>query len=279
MARLDASQLAFYRENGYLLLPGLLTPSEAASLRAESHALIARLRSAGSGDVEAAWPAARRMKEAAPGGASVLHCHNVQFQSAALGRLLFDERWTGPVADIMGTGNVQLHHNKLFIKPPSIGSPFPVHQDYPFFPHDRHSMLAVVFHFDDAPPEKGPFRVFPGTHLRPLPHLPDGGHHLDPAHFPLDRAVPIPAKAGDVLVFSYLLAHCSGPNVSDEARTTLLVQVRDPEDRPTEMVHLSRGQGMMLRGVDPRAGMEWGPRAAPAQGGMGMGSVPASMRG
>jgi hypothetical protein len=41
-------------------------------------------------------------------------------------------------------------------------------------------------------------------------------------------------------------------NTSSEARTTLLVQLRSAEDRPLdESSHPSRGQGMMLRGIDP----------------------------
>jgi phytanoyl-CoA hydroxylase len=54
------------------------------------------------------------------------------------------------------------------------------------------------------------------------------------------------------LFFNYLTVHGSGVNTSDEARTTLLVQMRDPEDDPAVDVHRSRGQGMMLRGIDPR---------------------------
>jgi hypothetical protein len=56
-----------------------------------------------------------------------------------------------------------------------------------------------------------------------------------------------------VLFFSYLTIHGSGVNVSNEARTTVLVQMRDPLDPPTLKTHLSRGQGMMLRGIDPGA--------------------------
>jgi hypothetical protein len=42
-------------------------------------------------------------------------------------------------------------------------------------------------------------------------------------------------------------------NTSDEARTTLLIQMRDPTDKPTIKTHESRGQGMMLRGIDPES--------------------------
>ena len=56
-----------------------------------------------------------------------------------------------------------------------------------------------------------------------------------------------------MLFFNYLTVHGSGVNVSPEARTTLLVQMRDREDMPTVKTHESRGQGMMLRGYDPTA--------------------------
>jgi ectoine hydroxylase-related dioxygenase (phytanoyl-CoA dioxygenase family) len=182
---------------------------------------------------------------------SILHCHDVQFQSAAFARLILDDRLTSVASDIIGP-NVQLHHTKMFIKPPEIGSPFPMHQDAPFFLHDKHSMIAVIIHFDDAPLEKGCVRVVPGTHkLGVLPHIGEGNWHLPKELYAVEDALPLPAKAGDAVFFSYLTVHGSGVNTSSEARTTVLVQMRDPADLPTELTHGSRGQGMMLRGYDP----------------------------
>ena len=134
-------------------------------------------------------------------------------------------------------------------------------------------------HFDNAPLEKGCIRVVDGSHKNgPIPHVADGGWHLPFDQYPLESSVACPAKAGDVLFFSYLTVHGSGVNTSTEARTTLLVQMRDPEDQPTIVTHLSRGQGMMLRGVDPTASagsnVEWSlstPKPQSAMGGMGMG--------
>ena len=112
-------------------------------------------------------------------------------------------------------------------------------------------MLAAVVHFDDAPLEKGCLRVVPGSHtLGPLPVVGDG-LYLPVEEWPLERAVPVPCGRGDILIFSYLTIHGSGPNETGEARTTCLFQLRDPSDRPTEQRHLSRGQGMILRGLDP----------------------------
>jgi len=140
----------------------------------------------------------------------------------------------------------------MFIKPPEKGSPFPMHQDAPYFPHDRHSMIAAICHFDDAPIEKGCVRVVPGSHkLGILEHSSQGGWHLPFDEYPISSAVPCEAEAGDVLFFSYLTIHGSGINISQEARTTVLIQMRDPEDPPSVKTHESRGQGMMMREYDP----------------------------
>jgi ectoine hydroxylase-related dioxygenase (phytanoyl-CoA dioxygenase family) len=244
---LTEDQIAFYRENGYVIVPGLLTADEAAGYQCEIHELMGRL--AAIRNIDATWGSA---KDIAGGAATqLLHCHDVQFYSSAFARLIVDERVTGVAADIIGP-NVQLHHTKAFVKPPEKGSPFPLHQDAPFFPHEKHSMIAVILHFDDAPLEKGCVRVVPGSYKRGiLPHNPTGGWHLDPAEYPVSSATPVPAKAGDALFFSYLTIHGSGINESNEARTTLLIQMRDPTDPPTIRTHESRGQGMMLRGIDP----------------------------
>jgi ectoine hydroxylase-related dioxygenase (phytanoyl-CoA dioxygenase family) len=248
---LSPDQLKFYHDNGYLLVEGLISKKEAAEYRRECHELAARLGK--SSNLDATWGSARATVAAAQ-KTQVLHAHNVQFYSAAFTKLLVDDRFTAAAADIMGTPNVQLHHTKMFIKPPEKGSPFPMHQDFHYFPHDKNTMIAAIIHFDDAPLEKGCVRVIPGSHkLGPLPHSSEGGWHLPADQYPIEKATPCPARAGDVLFFSYLTIHGSGLNTSAEARTTVLVQMRDPTDPPTQKVHLSLGQGMMLRGIDPTA--------------------------
>jgi len=248
---LSPDQVAFYAENGYVLAAGVFSAEEAAHLRRESHDLIERLLRAQTENVSVeGWGSGAKVTDLPR---QLLCCHNVQFHCAAFSRLICDPRLTDRVADLIGP-NVQLHHTKLFIKPPEKGAPFPMHQDVPYFPHERHTMMAAIIHFDDAPIEKGCVRVVPGSHkLGPLEHLDDGGHHLPIEQYPVDGATPCPARAGDVLFFSYLTIHGSHLNTSDQARTTLLVQMRDPADPPTAQVHLSRGQGMMLRGADPLA--------------------------
>ncbi|MGW3342138.1 phytanoyl-CoA dioxygenase family protein [Nonomuraea rubra] len=243
----DSSMTRFYRDHGYLLVRGLIGKDEARAYREECHAVLSRLR-----PYDPTWGSARRLAGTAT---ELRHCHDAQFHSAAFARLMLDPRFTDVAAALIGSENVQLHHTKIFVKPAEKGSPFPMHQDAAHFPHTRHTVGAAIFHFDDAPEEKGCVRVVPGSHRDgPLPHVEEGGWHLPPERWPLEKAVPVEAEAGDVLFIGYLTVHGSGINRSGEARTTLLVQFRDPEDRPADDVHRSRGQGMMLRGFDPLAG-------------------------
>ena len=240
-----------YVENGYVLVKAVFSREEAAYFRREAHGIAQRLLENQADDVvNQGWSSGAKVTDLPR---ELLHCHNVQFHSSAFARLLVDPRLTDRAADIIGD-NVQLHHTKVFIKPPEKGAPFPMHQDAPYFPHEKHSMVAAIIHFDDAPLEKGCVRVVPGSHREGVrDHLSDGGHHLPPEEFPVDDATPCPAEAGDVLFFNYLTIHGSGLNTSQEARTTLLVQLRDPEDLPVAETHVSRGQGHMLHGVDPLA--------------------------
>lgn len=243
-AGLTSSEADFYQDNGYLHVRGLLTREEAQGYRQELHALAERLESHDStwASIRAADPG-KRLR--------ITHCHDVQFYSAAFSRLIVDPRLMRVAQGIIGP-NVQLHHTKMFIKPPEVGSPFPMHQDYPYFPHEKHSMIAVIIHFDDAPVERGCVRVVPGTHkLGPLEAV-GQDHHLSEKRFPIEQATPLPAQAGDAIFMSYLLAHGSGVNRSNEARTTILIQLRDPTDVQLNQKHASRGQGMMLAGIDPR---------------------------
>ena len=236
---LNEEQKRFYDENGYIHIRGLISAEEAEFYRERLHALADHL-----GNPDATWASVK------DNSTSITHCHDVQFRDAAFSRLIVDPRFTAIAQDIIGP-NVELHHTKMFIKPPEKGSPFPMHQDYPYFPHEQHSMIAAIFHFDDAPVEKGCLRVVPGSHkLGPLEAT--GSDHVLP-QYPVDEALAVPAKAGDAIFMHYLLVHGSGLNVSAEPRTTLLVQMRDPMDRPLVNRHASRGQGMMLAGVDPKS--------------------------
>jgi phytanoyl-CoA hydroxylase len=146
------------------------------------------------------------------------------------------------------------------VKPPEQGAPFPMHQDYPYFPHEQHSVLAASVHLDDTDEANGCLHVVPGSHkLGPLEA--DGEAHT--VDYPLESGTPCPAAAGDVLFFNYLTIHGSGINRSTRTRRNVLFQYRDPADAPVlrEGVedHVDWGMGLMVAGGN-REFWGWRPR-------------------
>jgi phytanoyl-CoA hydroxylase len=150
--------------------------------------------------------------------------------------------------------DVQLHHTKMLVKPPEQGAPFPMHQDYPYFPHERHSVLAASVHLDDTDEENGCLHVVPGSHrLGPLETTGESKAlsfgNASPDQIP---GVACPAAAGDVLFFNYLTIHGSGVNRSTRTRRNVLFQYRDPADLPLlddgAEEHVDWGAGLMIAG-------------------------------
>ena len=178
--QLSAAELAQWRTDGFCIARGVFSAAEAAALRAEAHALAGRLQERGLSpaigtQTQGGWESAS-LVDAGP--RALQGCHNVQYHSALFSRMIADPRLVDRAAELIGP-NVQLHHTKMFIKPPEIGAPFPMHQDVPYFEHERHSMIAAVVHFDDSTVEKGCIRVVPGSwKLGRLDHIGEGGHHL-----------------------------------------------------------------------------------------------------
>jgi hypothetical protein len=226
--RLTPAELAHWHEHGYVLAKGVFTLAEAAALRSEAHALVERLRQTGQApavgtQTNGGWASARLVDD---GPRALSGCHNVQFHSALFSRMVTDPRLVERASDIIGP-NVQLHHTKLFIKPPEIGAPFPMHQDVPYFEHEEHSMIAAVVHFDESTIEKGCIRVVPGSFTKGrLEHVGDGGHHLEVEEYPVEEATPCEAAPGDVLFFNYLtIRECATGTCARECvaeMTTLL---------------------------------------------------------
>ena len=127
-----------------------------------------------------------------------------------------------------------------------------MHQDYPYFPHTKHTMAAAIIHLSDATEEMGCVCFYPGSHKDgPLPKAHGRATWVDQEKYAVENATMCPAKRGDIAIFNYLTVHGSGINTSAHTRKTVLVQFRDPTDEPTGDHHPSLGQGMMLRGVDP----------------------------
>eukprot|EP00118_Oscarella_pearsei_P028225 m.1721 g.1721 ORF g.1721 m.1721 type:complete len:283 (+) comp7754_c0_seq2:163-1011(+) len=245
---------ALYAEQGFVLLDNIFSEEEMEECCREYDAMFARAHERGD-KLEATWKGNWKTDKEKSGKMSLLSIHNIQNHSAIFTRMMLNPKLSDALADLMETNDVQLHHTKAHVKPPHHGSRFPMHQDYQYFPHAKHSMVAVFVHLEDVSVENGCLAVYPGSHkLGPLPDFGSQGYHyVDPEKFPIENAAPVKAKKGQVVIFPYTLVHGSYINVSDQPRRMILFQLRAADDEAVKQIHISPGQGLMLRGTNKEA--------------------------
>lgn len=215
--------IAFYRQNGYLLVEDVLDRSTRARMKEVITGLIASAKGATQHtdvyDLEPSHtpenPRVRRIKKP--------HAVHPIFWEFAKSPTLLDV-----VTKLLGP-NVRLHGSKLNMKDPKYGSAVEWHQDWAFYPHTNDDLLAIGVMLDDVQLENGPLLVLPGTHKGPV-----FDHHLegrfcgamDPhaVKLPYDKAVAITGKAGSASFHHVRLVHGSAQNTSDKPRQLLLYE-------------------------------------------------------
>jgi len=244
----DASIRSQFERDGYYLARNVFTPAEVAQLEADFDRIVRQILAADE-NVNARWtgPEVDRL------GADtvVLHTHNVQQYSALWLRALLHERFLDVAEAILGP-DIVLHHTKLFQKPAEVGAPFPMHQDWSYFPSEQDTMIAGVIHVSAATDAMGCLRVVPGSHKfgRIRDSHGQTEHEILLKH-PIQDALPLEAQPGDVLFFHYLTIHGSMPNRSDHVRKTVLVQLHAGADA-IEAGNQHPNERLVLRGWNSR---------------------------
>jgi len=240
-----------FLENGYYLAKGVFQPNDIAGLETDFDRIVAQLQRSGE-DANARWGGSAMEKI---GGAQtvVLHTHNVQCYSAAWHAALLNPRFLDVAEQILGP-DIVLHHSKLFQKPPEKGAPFPMHQDWSYFPTQKDTMIAGIIHVSEASDEMGCLRVVPGSHRLGRVEGTNGQkatEFLD--QYPLEAALPLEAQPGDVAFFHYFTLHGSMPNQSAQTRKTVLVQLHAGDDDVEPGVEHANAR-LVLRGWNHCAG-------------------------
>lgn len=235
---------SFFKENGYFHAKGVFDPSTVAALEGDFDRIVSQLVSSGE-TIDATWDTTG--EQLAKPTDVILHTHNVQKYSRTWLNAFLNERFLDVAQELIGP-DIILHHSKLFQKPSENGSPFPMHQDWPYFPTLNDSMIAGIIHVSDATDEMGCLRVYPGSHRLGRVEGADGRSQNDVLdQYPIDDATVIEAKAGDVVFFHYFTLHGSMPNRSDQVRKTVLCQLYDGHDQ-VEPGNTHPDERMVLRG-------------------------------
>lgn len=231
---LSESQVRFYREHGYLLLPDVVDRQYMTRLTTVTDELVAGAHGLTQDndfydledDHTPERPRVRRLTAPDQHHAvyrDILHLPGV----------------TSILQSLLGP-NVRLQNSKLNMKPPDNGAAVGWHQDWAWYPHTNDDVLALGVFLDDVDDANAPLMVVPGSHRGPVfDHHRNGvfvgamdGDRVDPS-----QAVALTGRAGSVSVHHVRLIHGSAPNRSSRDRRLLLYAVRAADAWP-------------LRGVD-----------------------------
>ena len=220
---LSASDVAFYRANGYLVAPDVLDTITLATASREMARILEGARKVTTHtdmfDLEPGHrpddPRVRRVKTP--------HRFFPVFQD-----LMCHPRLVAILRDLLGEA-IRLHSSKINLKSPRYGSPVEWHQDWAFYPHTNDDLLAVGVMLDDCTSDNGPLMVVPGSHRGPVFDHHAGGYFcgaIDPAAIrdEIARAVPLTGRAGSMSFHHVRLVHGSAENVSSLPRTLLLYE-------------------------------------------------------
>ena len=256
---IDERDVAFYNENGYLVVDAIYSDDEVAAMRAVVDDLVGK--AAGISDHDSVYdlepshtaecPRVRRIKEP-------YLVHPLFRQMAEHPKLIaVMKKLIGP--------NLRLHGGKINIKAAEYGSPVEWHQDWAFYPHTNDDVLAVGVMLDDMTEENGPLLIVPGSHRGPTyDHHVDGvfAGAMDPVRDPIDIAssARVTGRAGACSFHHVRAVHGSEQNRSGRDRMLLLYQVaaadawdmrRFNEDWETREDRMIAGQSTLVPRMVP----------------------------
>lgn len=274
------AQVHHYHDQGYLVLPGFKSAPEVAAAVARAHELVQAFEPGAQ-----ASRFSTRDRSLLADAALLASAHAVQgfFEEEALdadnqlrvpksrsinkiGHALheLDPVYSafshGPalaeLATALGLQQPQLRQSQVIFKQPHIGGEVGWHQDATFFETDPITVTTFWFALEDATLQNGCLWVQPGGHRGPLRQrfVKTEGNRasmesIDITLWPTEfSAVPLEAKAGDLIILHGLLPHYSAPNRSPHSRMAFTLHVTDASSAYSPRNWLQRGVDLPLQG-------------------------------
>jgi len=208
--QLSEEQIEQFHDRGYLILSDILADSEAAQLAVWTKEVKEAIPTRGLGHMPYMEidKHGRRVLTVTENFCNTHRGFNSLLRSpsllSALGQLTDD--------------TMHLFKEKINFKQPSAGG-FAPHLDAPAFTHLAKQPLTVLFVVEDMTDVNGCLEVVPGSQKGEVPIGKD--NCIDEGWVARQDWVPVPLKAGQVMIFGSYLAHRSGDNQSPYGRAAV----------------------------------------------------------
>jgi ectoine hydroxylase-related dioxygenase (phytanoyl-CoA dioxygenase family) len=240
-----ADEIRFYRENGWVRLPALITRALAEELREHILAVAAE-----RGDRTTHTPIESGYVTAERNGISGV---NFRESDAFIGELATSHALGNVAADLIGTRPLRLWSDSVFGKPARgerHGTTW--HQDYPSLPLDRAIGGQLWIAAVEITPDMGPLQYLSGSHREPPlgrgSMTPNGMVDVHP--WLLEKYSVSPAfhlQPGDCMAHHSLTFHSAQPNTTDRDRIAWASHRFDARALYTGLVNdRSDGRGLVV---------------------------------
>ena len=218
---LTEDQVTRFVVNGFLVVEDLLSPPEVEALSARTDQIAAGEAEHVSADrVQLERIYREGEAEVSDRVLSVRKLYRIAVQDDVMWGHASNPKIVDIIADLLGTEDIKLYGDQLFMKPPEVGAEQPWHQDSAswrdIFPMDLVSAWTAI---DEADRGNGCLEFVPGTHRwgmmqRPM-LLGTFREDLGGQRWP---AVAVPLRPGSVSFHHSLTVHRSGANTSGRRR-------------------------------------------------------------
>ena len=236
---LTPEQLAAYAEDGYLILPDVLSEAELEPLETVFERFIrGEVGGMGRDFCDMSGPYGRAFEDF-----NLVNAVLPRVYEPSLRDNVFERRATSIARQLMGDDATLDYDQFLAKRPQRPLAVFAWHQDLGYWPSGTPDTRTVTcsLALDDATPENGCLRVVPGSHreakLRPhrpsswsqSPELRHEAHTLTVQLSDHDRVVTLPVPRGSITVHNERIVHGSAGNQTDGWRRTYVVAHRSRE--------------------------------------------------
>ncbi len=218
----------FFIENGYLVVPNLLSESEIEEIRQDATTL-----ARGGYECDSLKPLPESVTDQEAIG-RILCIHQPHFVSDTIEKYVKHPKICGILSQIAAAhlpfwdGSVKCMQSMLFVKPPKFqGQAW--HQDEIYIPTRDRSLIGAWIAMDDANVENGCLWVLPGSHRQG--YLYPQRNHENPDEFDFAQEsygfdgsdeVPVEVETGSLVFFNGYLLHRSRKNRGDTFRRVLV---------------------------------------------------------
>ena len=217
-AEVTQNEINFYRENGYVVMPDLLTPGELEIWRKHVDDAVAKRgrRKLADGSL---------MEEDNYYSRVFAQRINLWTDHDGMRGLMIDERLGKMAADLAGKAGMRIWHDQALIKGPW-GNPTGWHLDNPYWSFYSRDAITIWVALDDVTKDNGCLYFVPGTQRTAtydnVSITSDIGSLFDA--YPQWRemeAVGVELKAGGCTWHNGLLAHGAGANMTPRQRRAM----------------------------------------------------------